>query len=161
MFSTGVILLVFIDASVHKCRKIPSRCVVFGCSNTPDLEQGIALHRLPYADDIRPVAVENRSSSDIRPKAEENRRLRNQLVDEKQKFLKHTLKEVGKDSNSTTVEELKTDSSSDEGREIPFSSDIGTDDSNLYCMKNPLMKKIKQKRKLMRIPIMELEGMLL
>lgn len=63
---------------------------------------------------------------------EENRRLRNQLVDEKQKFLKHTLKEVGKDSDSTTVEELKTDSSSDEGREIPFSSDIGTDDSNLY-----------------------------
>ena len=44
---------------------------------------------------------------------EENRRLRNQLVDEKQKFLKHTLKEVGKDSDSTTVEELKTDSSSD------------------------------------------------
>ena len=58
MFSTGVISLVFIDASVHKCRKMPSRCVVFGCSNTPDLEQGIALHRLPYADDIRPVAVE-------------------------------------------------------------------------------------------------------
>ena len=89
----------------------------------------------------------------------ENRHLRNQLVDEKQKFLKHTLKEVGKDSDSTTVEELKTDSSSDEGREIPFSSDIGTDDSNLYCMKNPPMKKIKRERKLMRIPIMELEGM--
>ena len=63
---------------------------------------------------------------------EENQRLCNQLVDEKQKFLKHTLKEVGKDSDSTTVEELKTDSSSDKGREISFSSDIGTDDSNLY-----------------------------
>ena len=60
MFSTGVILLVFIEASFHKCRKMPSRCVVFWCSNTPDLEQGIALQRLPYADDLRPVAVERR-----------------------------------------------------------------------------------------------------
>ena len=31
--------------------KMPHRCVVYGCSNTKSLREGIALHRIPYAND--------------------------------------------------------------------------------------------------------------
>ena len=33
--------------------KMPTRCVAGGCSNTPDLENGIALHSIPYFGDDR------------------------------------------------------------------------------------------------------------
>ena len=36
--------------------KMPTRCVAGGCSNTPDLEKGIALHSIPYFGDDRPQA---------------------------------------------------------------------------------------------------------
>lgn len=39
---------------------MPSRCVVFGCSNTPDPASGIALHKIPYDKDFRPEAIERR-----------------------------------------------------------------------------------------------------
>ena len=35
---------------------MPTRCVAGGCSNTPDLENGIALHCIPYFGDDRPKA---------------------------------------------------------------------------------------------------------
>ena len=49
----------------HACyftiaNEMPSRCVVFGCSNTPDPKNGITLHRIPYSDNIRPEAIERR-----------------------------------------------------------------------------------------------------
>ena len=34
--------------------KMPTRCVAGGCGNTPDLENGIALHSFPYFGDDRP-----------------------------------------------------------------------------------------------------------
>ena len=37
-------------------RKMPTRCVAGGCSNTPDLEKGITLHSIPYFGDHRPHA---------------------------------------------------------------------------------------------------------
>ena len=40
--------------------KMPHRCVVFGCSNTVNLSEGIALHRIPYANDARPEAKKRR-----------------------------------------------------------------------------------------------------
>ena len=39
--------------------KMPTRCVAGGCSNTPDLEKGIALS-LPYFGDDRPQAKKRR-----------------------------------------------------------------------------------------------------
>ena len=38
------------------CLKMPHRYVVYGCSNTKSLHEGIALHRIPYAKDTRPEA---------------------------------------------------------------------------------------------------------
>ena len=40
--------------------KMPTRCVAGGCSNTPDLEKGIALHSIPYFGDDRPQAKKRR-----------------------------------------------------------------------------------------------------
>ena len=39
---------------------MPSRCVVFGCSNTPDPKNGIILHKIPYEGDSRPEAIKRR-----------------------------------------------------------------------------------------------------
>ena len=39
-----------------------SRCVAGGCSNTPDPENGIFLHKIPFADDHRPVAKKRRKN---------------------------------------------------------------------------------------------------
>jgi len=39
---------------------MPTRCVAGGCSNTPDLENGIALHCIPYFGDDRPQAKKRR-----------------------------------------------------------------------------------------------------
>ena len=41
---------------------MPHRCVVFGCSNTANLREGIALHRIPYANDTRPEAKKRRKA---------------------------------------------------------------------------------------------------
>ncbi|XP_028418760.1 THAP domain-containing protein 1-like [Dendronephthya gigantea] len=41
---------------------MPHRCVVFGCSNTANLREGIALHRIPYANDMRPEAKKRRKT---------------------------------------------------------------------------------------------------
>ena len=35
---------------------MPNRCVVYGCSNEPNLEKGIVLHCIPFADDERQEA---------------------------------------------------------------------------------------------------------
>ena len=40
--------------------KMPTRCVAGGCSNTPDLDNGIALHSIPYFGDDRPQAKKRR-----------------------------------------------------------------------------------------------------
>ena len=40
--------------------KMPTGCVAGGCSNTPDLEKGIALHSIPYFGDDRPQAKKRR-----------------------------------------------------------------------------------------------------
>ena len=34
-----------------------ARCVVYGCSNTPDAVNQIALHPIPYHGDLRPEAL--------------------------------------------------------------------------------------------------------
>ena len=39
---------------------MPARCVVYGCSNTPDAVNQIALHPIPYYGDLRPEAVKRR-----------------------------------------------------------------------------------------------------
>jgi hypothetical protein len=39
---------------------MPARCVVYGCSNTPDAENQIALHQIPYRGDLQPEAVKRR-----------------------------------------------------------------------------------------------------
>ena len=39
---------------------MPYRCVVYGCANTPDAENRIALHRIPFYGDSRPEAVKRR-----------------------------------------------------------------------------------------------------
>ena len=39
---------------------MPSRCVVYGCSNIPDIENGIVLHKIPYDQDLRPEAIKRR-----------------------------------------------------------------------------------------------------
>ena len=41
---------------------MPTRCVVGGCSNNPDLENGIALHCIPYFGDDRPQAKKDEKS---------------------------------------------------------------------------------------------------
>ena len=38
------------------------QCVVAGCSNDPDPENGIFLHKIPFADDHRPVAKKRRKN---------------------------------------------------------------------------------------------------
>ena len=43
-----------------KLPEMPSRCVVGGCSNTPDLERGIALHTIPFHRYKRPMAKKRR-----------------------------------------------------------------------------------------------------
>ena len=37
--------------------EMPARCVVYGCSNTPDAVNQIALQPIPYYGDLRPEAV--------------------------------------------------------------------------------------------------------
>ena len=39
---------------------MPNRCVVGGCGNTPNLNEGIALHFIPFANDDRPQARKRR-----------------------------------------------------------------------------------------------------
>ena len=39
---------------------MPSRCVVFGCSNTPHPKNGIIVHKIPYDGDSRPEAIKRR-----------------------------------------------------------------------------------------------------
>ncbi|CAB3984914.1 THAP domain-containing 1-like [Paramuricea clavata] len=39
---------------------MPSRCVVFGCSNTCDPKNGVILHKIPYDGDSRPEAIKRR-----------------------------------------------------------------------------------------------------
>ena len=39
---------------------MPSRCVVYSCSNVPDIENGIVLHKIPYDQDVRPEAIMRR-----------------------------------------------------------------------------------------------------
>ena len=43
----------------YKC-KMPSLCVVFGCSNTPDPKSGIILHKIPCDGNSRPEAIKRR-----------------------------------------------------------------------------------------------------
>ena len=40
----------------YEC-KIPSPCIVLGCSNTPDPKSGIILHKIPYDGNSRPEAI--------------------------------------------------------------------------------------------------------
>ena len=39
---------------------MPNRCVVYGCSNEPNLEKGIVVHSIPFADDERQEARKRR-----------------------------------------------------------------------------------------------------
>jgi hypothetical protein len=41
---------------------MPNRCVVYGCSNEPNLEKGIVLHCIPFADDERQEARKRRKN---------------------------------------------------------------------------------------------------
>ena len=51
----------FGSAYEHKYEcKMPSLCVVFGCSNTPDPKSGISLHKIPYDGNSRPEAIMRR-----------------------------------------------------------------------------------------------------
>jgi hypothetical protein len=43
-----------------KQNNMPSRCVVYGCSNLPDPEKGISLHKIPFYNDLRPEAIKRR-----------------------------------------------------------------------------------------------------
>ena len=40
--------------------RMPSRCVVYGCSNYPDAKNQIALHPIPFYGDQRPEAAKRR-----------------------------------------------------------------------------------------------------
>ena len=40
--------------------KMPARCVVGGCSNTRNIQEGIALHTIPFYGDDRPEAKKRR-----------------------------------------------------------------------------------------------------
>ena len=44
--------------------KMPTRCVVGGCSNTRNLQEGIGLHAIPFNGDDRPEAKNRRTESD-------------------------------------------------------------------------------------------------
>ena len=53
--------LLFGAAYEHKYEcKMPSLCVVFGCSNTPDPKSGIIIHKIPYDGYSRPEAIKRR-----------------------------------------------------------------------------------------------------
>lgn len=39
---------------------MPTRCVAAGCSNFPDIKNGIVLHAIPYYEDDRPQARKRR-----------------------------------------------------------------------------------------------------
>ena len=52
--------IVFLLKNHHSGWKMPSCCVVFGCSNIPDPANGIVLHRIPFDGDLRPEAVKRR-----------------------------------------------------------------------------------------------------
>lgn len=53
-------LLVLRERFLIVARKMPIRCVVRGCSNTRDLEKGIALHTIPFYEDDRFEAKKRR-----------------------------------------------------------------------------------------------------
>ena len=66
---TEVILLVSIcyksilfgAAYEHKYEcKMPSLCIVFGCSNTSDPKSGIILRKIPYDGNSKPEAIKRR-----------------------------------------------------------------------------------------------------
>ena len=57
-YFTHIVFYIIILFSVA-C-KMPSRCVVYGCSNVPDPENGIILHKIPYDLDLRPEAIKRR-----------------------------------------------------------------------------------------------------
>ena len=40
---------------VFFCYRMPDSCIVFGCNNKSDSENGRALHRIPFSDDPRPM----------------------------------------------------------------------------------------------------------
>ena len=41
---------------------MPTRCVVEGCSNTRNIQKGIALHNIPIYGDDRPEAKKQRTT---------------------------------------------------------------------------------------------------
>ena len=43
-------------------KKMPERCVVYGCDNTANSKQGVSLYRIPYWDDSREIAVRRRKN---------------------------------------------------------------------------------------------------
>ena len=43
-------------------KKMPERCVVYGCDNTANSKQGISLYRIPYWDDSREIDVRRRKN---------------------------------------------------------------------------------------------------
>jgi len=45
---------------------IPDRCVVVGCSNTPNVEKEIALHKIPFFGDHRSEAKARRKSKCVK-----------------------------------------------------------------------------------------------
>ncbi len=48
------------DTSVKQTGKMPFRCVLPTCGNTPDKEKCIALHKIPFFNDDRPEAKRRR-----------------------------------------------------------------------------------------------------
>ena len=54
-YFTHIVFYIIILFSVA-C-KMPSRCAVYGCSNVPDPENGMILHKIPYDLDLRPEAI--------------------------------------------------------------------------------------------------------
>ena len=55
-----ILIVRIVSESKRRARKMPNRCIVGGCSNTPSLAEGIALHSIPFADDPRPQARKRR-----------------------------------------------------------------------------------------------------
>jgi hypothetical protein len=55
LFDCGLALNLYIVRE-----EMPSRCVVYGCSNTSDAANQIALHPIPYYEDSRSEAVKRR-----------------------------------------------------------------------------------------------------
>ncbi|KAK3745185.1 hypothetical protein QZH41_008383, partial [Actinostola sp. cb2023] len=41
-------------------KRMPNRCIVYGCSNLPNLKEGIALHNIPFWGDERPETKKRR-----------------------------------------------------------------------------------------------------